>query len=261
MIRSIAAWLLASQLIASGIGFGPTCPAVHAVAGFMPTQVRYCQLWVDANRLCMPAGSLVDNWEDFSLRGNDPIANSGSGRPVVSNVNGRPCIKFDGVNDYLTVGSLVLMTDICLYVVLKDGTADKLFFIEHSANSQLNDGFALSGDLVPWRVRRSADRGANGTSGWAGADWAVISFTYNAATTNGVHSRNAVAQSISSYTSGYAPANTGVDAPFFLQARGGTDFFSDSSIAEIVIVTNSILPSVEQSMIRYLGTKYGIVVP
>lgn len=259
MIRSIAAWLLASQLIASGIGFGPTCPAVHAVAGFMPTQVRYCQLWVDANRLCMPAGSLVDNWEDFSLRGNDPIANSGTGRPVISNVNGRPCVKFDGVNDYLTVGSLDLMTDTCLYAVIKDGA--NRFFIEHSANSDLNDGFAFSGNAVPWSVRRTAKRSPNGSDGWVGGDFAVISFTYNAATTNGVYTKNAVAQSVSSYNANGVPANSSINAPFFLQARGGTDFFSDGSIAELVIVTNSILPSVEQSMIRYLGTKYGIVVP
>jgi hypothetical protein len=259
MIRLAIIALLLIPMLVSGIGFGPTCPAVHAVAGFMPTQVRYLQYWVDANRACMQVGASLDNWEDFSPIGNTPAANAGVGMPVISTVNGRPCVKFDGVNDYLSFGSLKLQANICLYAVVKDGT--NRFFIEHSANSQLNDGFAFNGSSAPWTVRRTAIRGANGTDGWAGADFSVVSFTYDCQTTNGVTKKNGVIQSIPSYNAAGGPSDTLTDAPFYINSRAGTDFFSDSSIAEIVIVTNSITAPVEQSMIRYLGVKYGIVVP
>jgi hypothetical protein len=260
MIRLVIIALLLIPMLVSGIGFGPTCPAVHAVAGFMPTQVRYLQLWLDVNRACMPQGVTLDRWEDFSLVAQDPAEATGTGKPSVSIVNGRPCLKFDGVNDYASIGNFDLVTSICLYAVVKDGASR--FFIEHSNNSQLNDGFCFKGGDTPWSVRRSTlTRGVNGTDGWVGGDFAVISFKYEVATTNGVFTKNGVEQSISSFNASGAPVESSADTALYIGCRGGLDFFSDFSIAELVIVTNSIRAPVEQSMIRYLGVKYGIVVP
>lgn len=259
MIRFLILLLL-SPMTVWGIGLGPTCPAVHAVAGFMPTQIRSVQLWLDANRLCLPPGTNVDTWKDFSLAAGSSFGSAiASQRPLISNINGRPSVKFDGVNDYLTVGSITLQTSISLFLVLKDGT--NRFFVEHSNNSLANQGFAFSGGASPWLVNRTAVRQANGTDGWAGASPCVISFIYSVSNTNGASKRCGQTQSIPSYASQGVPAETAVSQPLYLMSQAGTTTFSDANLAELIIVTNVISAVDELNLMRHLGTKYGIVIP
>lgn len=105
MIRLIAIWFLASQVIASGVGLGPTCPAVHAVAGFMPTQLRELRFWMDANRAGFTNNTTnINYWQDFSGRGVHSYQDVDMAyRPKMgTGLNGRPGIVFDGTNDYMT---------------------------------------------------------------------------------------------------------------------------------------------------------------
>lgn len=259
MIRFLILLLFAPTAV-WGIGLGPTCPAVHAVAGFMPTQVGDLVLWVDANRLCLPAGAAVDSWKDFSPIANSPLASPvASQKPILSNANGRPALKFDGTNDYLTTGSIALHTRMSMYMVVKDGSSRLL--IEHSVNTLLNDGVALSGGIGPWSVRRTVARSANGTDGWIGTNWCLISFSYDPATTNGVTKKNTVAQSIPSYSSSGVPASSTLSDSLYLFSRAGTSDFGNGGIAELIIVTNVLSTTIEQSLTRHLGVKYGIVIP
>lgn len=58
--------------------------------------------WYDASRMSAADGSPVSTWQDM-VSGNNLTQNSGSAQPVYrsSAFNGKPCLQFDGVNDYM----------------------------------------------------------------------------------------------------------------------------------------------------------------
>lgn len=68
------------------------------------------ELWLDASRLTLSNNATVSPWTDVS--GNNNHASSGTvERPLfkTNQINGKPAIKFDGVNDRLRTGSIAAL--------------------------------------------------------------------------------------------------------------------------------------------------------
>lgn len=78
-----------------------TYPLIFKPA-FEPTDIDGCVLWLRADAVLEPQGASVVTWYDESGENNDL---TGGNAPTLQTniVNGRPVVRFDGTDDYLTV--------------------------------------------------------------------------------------------------------------------------------------------------------------
>jgi hypothetical protein len=83
-----------SGLIAGGTSYAVNTPT--------PTGLL---IWLAADTINQVDGSQVTSWKDLSAIGNDVAQSTPTNTPVLvasSSVNGKPAVRFDGVNDYLS---------------------------------------------------------------------------------------------------------------------------------------------------------------
>jgi hypothetical protein len=80
------------------------------------------QLWLKADTGLIFNGSKISMWKDQSGNGNDAIESDTSSQPVLVNneLNGRPVIRFDGINDRLGFTGSKRMTQISLFMVFNN---------------------------------------------------------------------------------------------------------------------------------------------
>lgn len=80
-------------------------PGAVVAPAWSPTDIAGCELWLDAEQGITKDGSnYVSTWADMSGNGNDAAQGTGDYQPlwVDATLNGKPVIRFDGLNDYLT---------------------------------------------------------------------------------------------------------------------------------------------------------------
>ncbi len=86
-----------------------------------PIPTADLQLWLKADAGVTLNGSKVSKWADQSGNSNDAIEQDGDRQPllVANGLNGKPTIRFDGVNDRLGLTGSKLMSQISLFIVFK----------------------------------------------------------------------------------------------------------------------------------------------
>jgi len=73
-------------------------------SAFSPASIAGLQLWLDASQITgLNDGDAVGTWADLSGNGNDATQATGSKKPTfeTNELNGRPVVRFDGVDDIL----------------------------------------------------------------------------------------------------------------------------------------------------------------
>ena len=91
------------------------------------------QLWLKADTgVIKDASNLVSEWDDQSGNNFNVIQATGSKQPLFADntLNGKPSVKFDGIDDYLqTPGQVNLLNggDISLFVVVKPGAMQNTY--------------------------------------------------------------------------------------------------------------------------------------
>lgn len=258
MTRLLTLFLLLPA-IARAAGLGVYNPAQHAVNGFMPTQLPDIQLWLDANKIGLTNGASVDVWQDFSGKSNWATNGTGSKRPLVSAINGRTALSFDGVDDWLAISNFRCQTHVSVFVALKMTSAtSKHFFFEHGPDVNTSPGFFFFGtEFSAWAFLRQTTNFAKGVKDWNTNTPIVASMTYDG---SGQYARNGIVLDNSTIT-GAAVTNTSVTNALNIFARnGGAGVFSQGVLCELIICTNKVSKEMELNVQRYLGTKYGIVV-
>lgn len=89
-------------------------------AAFSPTDIAGLQLWLDASQITgLNDGDAVATWADASGNANDVTQGTASKRPTyqTSEINGKPCVRFDGVDDFLrctTFSQAQALTVLCV---------------------------------------------------------------------------------------------------------------------------------------------------
>ena len=83
------------------------------------------QLWLRSNAGVDTLNGRVSRWHDQSGNGNDAIQTTASRQPlpVPGNLNGKPVIRFDGVDDKLGLTGSTPMTQFTLFMVVKNYAA------------------------------------------------------------------------------------------------------------------------------------------
>jgi hypothetical protein len=67
-------------------------------------------LWLDAQQLSLAEGAALTTWTDASGAGHHAVQSNAAQRPTWrgSAVNGRPAIRFDGIDDHLDIGATLV---------------------------------------------------------------------------------------------------------------------------------------------------------
>ena len=88
-------------------------------AGFLPTSIANLEFWVAGDLgLSLSDADPVALWPDQSGNGNDLTQGVGVKQPTykISIVNGKPIVRFDGIDDFLAVGFALVQPEHVFYV-------------------------------------------------------------------------------------------------------------------------------------------------
>lgn len=265
-----------------------------------PRDIPGLQLWLDASQVVgmrqlsdgttmVGHGDPVGYWPDLSGRGYHATQTTTNNRPTYrSGVrNGLGAMRFDGVNDSYRVASLPLDGVFSAFVVAQfnrpgvAGDTTGNLFIEHSPNSNFNQGFFLSGSSVaPLAVRRNATNenppyivGANGVPAWLGTLWGIADFRLRPGNETQAESvdtviaywRNGTRVLNNNWLIGGAfftnytiRAGSVITADLFIGSRNQASIFSNGDYAEILIYSRPLSDSEHTVIRRYLATKWAI---
>ena len=111
--------------VEDGVTIGRNVAAWVADHFFKPSEIPTAglQLWLRADSgVDTLNGSTVSRWHDQSGNGNDAIQANASRQPllVASALNGKPVLRFDGVNDKLGFTGTTHMTQFSLFLVINN---------------------------------------------------------------------------------------------------------------------------------------------
>jgi hypothetical protein len=114
----------------------PLLGAGMATDGFSPSSISGLQFWVDAadsatlytdstlTTLAVADGDVIGGWKDKSGNSRNALQTDGTKKPLLKLAiqNGRNCVRYDGVNDFLSAISFTLSGDFTLFFVAKPTT-------------------------------------------------------------------------------------------------------------------------------------------
>jgi hypothetical protein len=229
---------------------------VVLAATFAPTDISGLKLWLKADSLALSDGDPVTTWPDSSGQGNNAAQATGSKKPTykASIQNGRPAVRFDGVDDALKVSSITLPTFFTIFVAGRFTNAAPMF-VEQSADANANDGFYFYGNNGNIAViRRTSAHSANGAANWMGSTAAIVGLTYD-----GTHAvrRNGADVTITG-TAGTTRPNSNVTADLFLGSRNEASIFSSGDFFEILIYGSPLSSADRLRVETYLNGRWAI---
>lgn len=229
-------------------------------SAFSPTDIAGLQLWLDASQIVgLNDGDAVSTWSDLSGNAQHATQSTGSKRPTykTSILNGKPVVRFDGVDDFLENGTFTALNNASaasLFIVKKhtSGAAIRFPFLFVNNFYQFN----LGGGPKYWRT--SATEDANATLDWT-------TWTYEAQLFDGSQSGNANRLKIRSNGSPVSVSYTGTIAAtlgsgtgFYAGSNDGTAYFWNGDIAEIIAYSTAPSAGDLALLEQYLAAKYGL---
>lgn len=100
-------------------------------SSFSPLALPSLRLWLDASQLTLNDNDLVQTWTDKSGNGNNVTQATEGNRPTFKTniVNGKPVVRFDGTDNYMTIPQLFTATHEAswAFVVKHTASADDRF--------------------------------------------------------------------------------------------------------------------------------------
>lgn len=251
-------------------------PGAAVGATVSPYATAGMALWLKADAgvyqdsgLITPAaldGDPVGGWFDWSPFGHHVSQSTSTKRPALklNQVNGKPVLRFDGVDDFLSGsftddlraissgGTVLMVLSRVRTAALKTawdpgGTgvgAGLLFYSDHSTGDQERALYGISG---PSTTQTGFDTAAAyHLTGW---EWDA---TGMALYENGV-SRASLAT---------APTiDLSARTTHYLGSQGGTQRYHDADIAELLVFSRRLLAAERQNLERnYFGPRYGFAV-
>lgn len=232
-------------------------PATVATPAFSPLSVTGIEAWFDATQQsAFDADNVaVTTLVDWSGSGHH-ARSTGTARPLLRTnvVNGKPVLRFDGVNDRITATypawSGTITTGTAIMVVKRAAVASAANARIFTTND-LSDGvFENAGVWAFYKNSSNAVVPIGGTS----TNWTVITVKKTSGTQAAVYLNGTKVGA--DFIPGVTPR------PGFLNfgsSDASTDFFA-GDLAEFVQYTPALSDSDRLLVERYLGTKYGITV-
>lgn len=102
-------------------------------AAFTPASIPGLKLWLDASRITgLVDGDPVATWNDLSGLGNHATQGTGSKRPTYKTgiQNGKPVVRFDGVDDFMAAPCALTQPDTVFMVAKNLGSTSAKDFLD-----------------------------------------------------------------------------------------------------------------------------------
>ena len=238
--------------------------ARRAAGGFSPASLLGLVAWYRAADLSLADGAAVATWTDSSGNGRDATQATGTKQPLYKTniINGKPVVRFDGVDDFLNVPAIDLTgtSGLTLFVVVANITSggDRVLF-EYSTNiNSFTDGFLLyreTGNSIAAALR--------GSAGGAGSNFVTTASVTSAATViSAVYDKalatNEVTAWLNGTSAGTRPQNLNNTGAFgnrasFIGMRAGTTLPLAGDIAEILLYSRALPTGERQQVEAYLS--------
>lgn len=232
-------------------------------APFSPSDIAGLQLWLKADAITgLVDGDPVGTWADSSGNARDATQATAAAKPLykVSIVNGKPVVRFDGVDDLLTVASFAQPAEWTAFAVAAKVTGtsvDAILNTDNGGGSRHAQQLRFSGNSTVQSIAFNTAPGAF-TDGEGGTNtgFQVLSAVRSAA----------AVQAWVNGTSGGSTATTGTPAaPSVAAWLGMTSGASTSEnltgdIAEILYYNSALSTADRDAVESHLGAKYGIAV-
>ncbi|MGE3311047.1 MAG: LamG-like jellyroll fold domain-containing protein [Limisphaerales bacterium] len=228
----------------------------------LPAAARL-KLWLKADAGVTTADGGVSLWEDQSGNLNHATQSGADLRPqlVPDSIGGRPSLFFDGDNDSLEIPhslSLAMVRDLTTYFVVRVDDFDtfRAVWAKTDGNQpRATDFYVVPTTGIPRALRGGSGGGSvDGLEPLVPGEFAIVGFDMRGTALR--HSLNGApnGQGIIGGTF----ADTGRPLRIGTRDDGVTRLRGD--VAELIIYNASLSDADQASVVRYLGTKYGIPV-
>lgn len=247
----------------------PIAPPPPPAAG-VPTNGLILSL--DASSLAqqLAAGSAVTLWTDGSGRGNDAVAGPGAPVLVANSINGRPAVRFDGVDDSFTLpaGFSNFTSGMSVYVVMRPTVLKsgfKMLLLGNGANRE-NIGFGRGFNTLGlhYHVFNSSNSVTwfNTSSGLVVGEAALFSVRQDAGVANSTSyaalSKNGI---VLFGQNMYVPPVTTRSVNYIGRSSFAGDGLLQGDVAEVLLYDRKLTDSEQASLHAYFGNRYGLTIP
>ena len=161
--------------------------------------------WYDASQITGKADSdAVSSWADSSGNGHTASQATGSKQPLYKTniLNGFPVLRFDGIDDFMSVSSMGALTNHSVFVVAKDSAEDWGVLGGPTGNPQIRRGY-FGNDKLSFKDSVSDNTAPSTTLHVAQGNWSLMEWVFVGTTC--FYYQNGVAHGTGAY-SGTMPA-------------------------------------------------------
>lgn len=246
----------------------PSSPVPPALDPGVPTDGLVLALDAASAATLVGSGQPVILWPDASPAGNDGSVNVGAAAPtlVINAINGRPAIRFDGVDDYLDLpdGFEDFTEGVTYFAVVRPTVLQsgfKLLALGNGANQQ-NIVLGRAGATAGYQYFTDSSSGAvgwfNTASGLVAGETSVVSVVQQAGSPNGTVGAQVFKNgSVLGGANVYAPPIVNRTVNYIARSYW-TDGRFQGDIAEILLFNRTLSAGEQQAIMEYLQQKYGI---
>jgi hypothetical protein len=223
------------------------------------------QLWLKADAgITTGAGGIVTAWQDQSGKGNNASQAAADMSPLLVNnaINGKPVLRFDGVDDFLEVldsDSVSIAGDITTFFVVKfdDFVTYRAVWAKTKANQPgPNDWYALPGSGIP-RAYRGNGLGMNGSAD-GGKALTTNEFLVAGWDMAGSQLRHYLGGSFNGGRLVSPAVIADADTSLLIGTREDRVTIMMGDIAEVLIYDRALAVSNRVAVIDYLNQKYSL---
>jgi hypothetical protein len=226
--------------------------AMAKPTAFSPSSIAGLGLWVDASQITgLADGDPVATWSDLSGNGRNFAQATSAQRPTykVSILNGKPVVRFDGVDDRLDA-AYVVAQGLSVFSVLVPRT--------NTGTPAYYDDVSTSGS--PCTIYRGAGAGNYTLNAGTDLNSGTAVATGTPVVTGGIYSAASSVVTINGTSASGAAGSSGYTVGPRLGCNRLSGNFAQVDFAEYLIY-NSALSSTNRRLVEaYLGAKYGITV-
>ena len=233
---------------------------------FSPRKLSWLRLWLAADRITgLADGDPVTTWADRSGQGNHATQSTTAAKPLFKTgiAGGRPVVRFDGVDDYLTVANEPTF-DLSTFPIFVVGKASndggtflgKVTFaglVTDNDRRKIQVRRASSTQFVLYSGSDSANK-ASGTVTWTSFN--VLTAVFRGATDYTL-ALNGAASDFATPTLDAATFNNA--SAIIGAATSGAEFLT-GDIAEIVVYNRALSATERKAVEFYLGSRYGVAI-
>jgi hypothetical protein len=216
-------------------------------------------LWLDASQITgVGAGASVSTWLDASGGGHHATQASATNQPTyqANAVNGRPVVRFDGTNDYLSLSGTIVSGAQArtVFVVGKPTVIGNKGFVDLGNGATTGGGFMVTPEYA---TRVSGGNAIWGPAATAG-DATLVVVQLSGTTTSALSAwANGTALTLSGSTNAtVATAGSGTVGGWTAAPVSSNSYNGD--LAEIVVYNRLLDTAERQSLEQHLAAKYGL---